>query len=736
MPVFNAAQTETLRPLTNLKETTNEHKRHSNPIPDHGRHDLHRHDDGRYFAARRQQPAYVPGKLARLRERMRDPQVAQVRRGAVRRQDRRSRGWSPSSSTTSTPASSATRSSRPIPVCEGNDIVNPINTAWTLVAAFLVFGMQVGFTMLEAGFCRSRETVNVLMECIVDTCLCGLLFYAIGFSFMFSHGNGFIGYHWFFLQNAPATYETTRRRLPRLLDLPVRLCRHLLHDHLRRDDRPHRHSSAICSIRVGVSGFIYPIIGHWAWGPDGFLATMGSAGYFLPNLGQSFHDFAGSTVVHTIGGMVALAGAIVLGPRLGRKFKRDGGGPMLPHDLTIAASGGLLLWFGWYGFNPGSSLSAMDFVGIGRISANTTLAACAAGLTAMFTAYFMTKNWDVSFTVNGFLAGLVAITCPCYWVSPTGAIILGGIAGVIVVFGVELLEWLRIDDPIGAVPVHGICGIWGTWSLGLFASGQYGATGPFGPDNSAPLAGLFYHGGTDAAEGADDRQRHHHAFHLRGLAGADVCGQCDGPAACLQRGRAARPRPARARHLGLSRVCHHGARFSGRRLWRNNLLRGWRRSPAPSPQHDLQRTRISRSERISEQDHKESSMTKLEAIIRPNRFDQVKEALGGLGVEGMTVSEVRGHGRQKGQTETYRGREYDIQLLPKLKMEIVLTDDRVEPVIDAIIAKRLHRRDRRRQDLPLQSRRRHPHPQPPAWRDRPLSRVSKPPQQQARSLLF
>ncbi len=145
-------------------------------------------------------------------------------------------------------------------------------------------------------------------------------------------------------------------------------------------------------------------------------------------------------MVHTIGGFIALAGAIVLGPRLGRKFKRDGGGPMLPHDLTIAASGGLLLWFGWYGFNPGSTLSAMDFDGIGRVAANTTLAACAAGLTAMFAAYMMSKKWDVSFTVNGFLAGLVAITCPCYWVSPAGAIMLGGVAGVIVVLGVELLE--------------------------------------------------------------------------------------------------------------------------------------------------------------------------------------------------------------------------------------------------------------------------------------------------------
>src|SRR5512140_3789938 len=380
------------------------------------------------------------------------------------------------------------------PEVKGTDIVNPINTVWTLIAAFLVFGMQVGFTMLEAGFCRSRETVNVLMECIVDTCLCGILFFAFGFSFMFSHGNGFIGMNWFFLNGAPATYETSG----------VAFLAFWLFQFAFADTCSTITSGAMIG-RTGfwgdlvysfaVSGFIYPIIGHWAWGPDGFLATMGSAGNFLPSLGQSFHDFAGSTVVHTIGGMVALAGSIVLGPRLGRRFKRDGGGPMLPHDLTIAASGGLLLWFGWYGFNPGSTLSAMDFEGIGRVAANTTLAACAAGLSAMAIAYAMNKNWDISFTVNGFLAGLVAITCPCYWVSPLGSIILGGIAGVIVVVAVEVMEYLRIDDPIGAVPVHGICGIWGTISLGLFAAGQYGSTGPFAPDNSAPLAGLFYGGG-------------------------------------------------------------------------------------------------------------------------------------------------------------------------------------------------------------------------------------------------
>ena len=388
------------------------------------------------------------------------------------------------------------------------DHVNALNTVWVLVAAFLVFGMQVGFTMLEAGFCRSRETVNVLVECVFDTCLCGILFYAFGFAFMFGHGNGLIGWGdgagkmWWFLKDAPATYESTG-----VAFLAVWIFQFAFADTC---------STITSGAMIGrtafvgdivysvcVTGFVYPIVGHWAWGPDGWLATMGADGGFYPTLGSSFHDFAGSTVVHTIGGMISLAGAVVLGPRLGRKFKRDGGGPMLPHDLTIAVAGGLLLWFGWYGFNPGSTLSAMDMQGIGRVSANTTLAACAAGMSSIFYAYFRWgRKWDASAITNGFLAGLVAITCPCYWVSPTGAVALGAIAGVIVLVGVEVLEYLRIDDPIGAVPVHGLCGIWGTLSLGLFASGEFAAAGssPTGTPsivaNSADaLTGVFYGGG-------------------------------------------------------------------------------------------------------------------------------------------------------------------------------------------------------------------------------------------------
>jgi Amt family ammonium transporter len=400
----------------------------------------------------------------------------------------------------------------PYKAVTAGDIVNPINTGWVLLGAFLVFGMQAGFTMLEAGFCRNRETVNVLVECMFDTCVCGLLHWGWGFAFMFGGGNAFVGWH---LPGDPtkslifmtgvdvwSTYAAT--------GIPI--AAHYLFQFAFADC-----ASTICSgamvgrtrfvgdvlYSIGVSGFIYPIFGHWCWGPDGFLATMGTPGGFLESLGMNFHDFAGSTVVHSIGGWVAIAGAIMLGPRLGRRFKRDGGGPMPPHDLTIAVIGGLILWFGWYGFNPCSTLSIMDNAGVGRVATNTTLAACTGGLAAIFVMFFRTGKWDTTAIINGFLAGLVGITCPCYWVSSLGACAIGAVAGVIVILAMDLLEHLRIDDPVGAWPVHGACGIWGTLSLGLFATGEYSAAGssPFGipkivANSPEALTGLFYGGGT------------------------------------------------------------------------------------------------------------------------------------------------------------------------------------------------------------------------------------------------
>ena len=365
--------------------------------------------------------------------------------------------------------------------------INAINTMWVLVAAFLVFSMQVGFVMLEAGFARSRESINVLVEGIVDTCICGITFWAWGFAFMFEPGNAFIGTTGFFLNGLPETYSTTG----------VPLLAFWLFQFAFADTCSTITSGAMvgrCGFigdifySIGVTGFIYPILGHWAWGPDGWLVVMTPV---------AFHDFAGSTVVHTIGGAISLAGAIVLGPRLGRVFRRDGGGPMLPHNIILGAVGGLILWFGWYGFNPGSTLSALDVQGIGRVSFNTTMAACSAGLAALVVAYARVGKWDLGLTVNGFLAGLVAITCPCYWVSPTGAFFIGIVGGLVAVYGTDLLEYLRIVDPIGAVPVHMMAGIWGTLSLGLFATGAYGAPTTVGADTSAGVIvkGLLYGGG-------------------------------------------------------------------------------------------------------------------------------------------------------------------------------------------------------------------------------------------------
>jgi Amt family ammonium transporter len=325
--------------------------------------------------------------------------------------------------------------------------------------------------------------VNILVEGIADTCICGILFWAWGFAFMFEPGTGFIGTHGFLLMGLPTTYGTTG----------IPLLAFWVFQFAFADTASTVTSGAMigrCGFwgdilySIGVTGFIYPIIGHWSWGPDGWLAIAG------------FHDFAGSTVVHSIGGAISLAGALALGPRLGRVFKRDGGGPPPAHDLVIGAVGGLILWFGWYGFNPGSTLSALDTVGIGRVSFNTTLAACSAGLVALFISYARTKKWDLGLTVNGFLAGLVAITCPCYWVDPVGAFFIGVVAAFVVVWGLDLLEYLRIDDPIGAVPVHLFAGIWGTLSLGLFAAGTYGASTAVGPDTSGGVVtGLFYGGG-------------------------------------------------------------------------------------------------------------------------------------------------------------------------------------------------------------------------------------------------
>ncbi len=462
----------------------------------------------------------------------------------------------------------------PYKAVKGGDIVNPVNTAWVLLGAFLVFGMQAGFTMLEAGFCRNRETVNVLVECMFDTCVCGLIHWGWGFAFMFGGGNAFIGWHMpgdpskslIFMKDVGvlSTYAAT--------GMPI--FAHYLFQFAFADC-----ASTICSgamvgrtlflgdvlYSIGVSGFIYPIFGHWCWGPDGFLATMGSPGGFLSGLGMNFHDFAGSTVVHSIGGWVAIAGAIMLGPRLGRKFKRDGGGPMVPHDLTIAVIGGLILWFGWYGFNPCSTLSIMDNAGVGRVAMNTTLAACTGGIAAIFIMYFQTKKWDTTAIINGFLAGLVAITCPCYWVSGVGACVIGAVAGVLVIVAMELLEHLPHRRSGGRV-----AGSRRVRDLGHAVAGLVRQRRILGC-RIEPVRGsvdcrqvgrcshrLVLRRRDEGAGGAIHRQLYRLRGYLRQRHGDVRRIECVRPAPRFQRGRTCRPGHRPARNLGVPGICSVG----------------------------------------------------------------------------------------------------------------------------------------------------------------------------------
>ena len=310
--------------------------------------------------------------------------------------------------------------------------INAINTAWTLIAAFLVFGMQVGFVMLEAGFARSRESINILVEGIVDTCICGITFWAWGFAFMFEPGNGFIGTTGFFLKGLADTYGTTG----------VPLLAFWVFQFAFADTCSTITSGAMvgrCGFvgdilySIGVTGFIYPIIGHWAWGPDGWLAVMA-----VP-----FRDFAGSTVVHTIGGAISLMGAIALGPRLGRIFRRDGGGPPMPHNIILGAVGGLILWFGWYGFNPGQHAVRARHAGHRPRLLQHDDGRVLGGIVGAVLCLRPDRQMGSRPHRERLPGRLVGITAPCYWVSPTGAFFIGLVAGVLVIWATDALEYLR-----------------------------------------------------------------------------------------------------------------------------------------------------------------------------------------------------------------------------------------------------------------------------------------------------
>ncbi|MEJ2148617.1 MAG: ammonium transporter [Chloroflexota bacterium] len=333
------------------------------------------------------------------------------------------------------------------------DLAKSINTVWVLIAGFLVFFMQAGFGFLEAGFVRSKNVTNIMAENFLDTTMTTIGFWALGFGIMFSPGNGLFGTHWFFLGGIPDEYAGIPVLAFFFFQFAFSAAASTIASGLMAERTDFR-ADLIYSFIVGL--FIYPVVGHWIWGGDGWLANLGML------------DFAGSTVVHLVGGLVGLAGTLVLGKRLDKEFGADAT-PIRGHNIPLAAIGTFVLWLGWFGFNPGSTLGATDANAIALIVLNTDFAATTGAIIAIFLSKAYTGKWDVGMAFNGSLGGLVAITAPCAFVTPTSALIIGVLAGIITFYGVDLMEALRIDDPVGAFPVHGMNGIMGTLSVGLFA---------------------------------------------------------------------------------------------------------------------------------------------------------------------------------------------------------------------------------------------------------------------------
>ena len=349
---------------------------------------------------------------------------------------------------------------------EQPELINAIDTIWVAICAAIIFFMEGGFALLEAGFVRSKNTMSIIAKVIVDVVFGGLAFYVLGFGIAYGNSNG-----WFAFDIGITTKDlglglTVSNKLFWFIQLGFAIASISIVSGAVAE------RMKIWSYAVFVVVFcsiLYPVVANWVWNPNGWLAVRG------------FNDFAGSAAVHTMGGFSALAAAIILGPRIG-KYQKDGKANPIPgHNLPLAAVGAFILWFGWFGFNPGSTLGAVgNWELIGTVVTNTFLASATGGVSTMLYTYFRYGQIDITMTINGVLAGLVAITAGCNVVDANAAIIIGLIAGVLVDVAVILIDNMKIDDPVGAIAVHGVNGLFGTIAVGLFSSEN----------------GLFFGGGT------------------------------------------------------------------------------------------------------------------------------------------------------------------------------------------------------------------------------------------------
>ena len=529
--------------------------------------------------------------------------------------------------------------------------LSSVNTIWVLLGAALVFFMQAGFSLCEAGFTRAKNTGNILMKNLMDFCIGTPAFWLVGFGIMFGSGTALFG--WI----DPMIMKDYSHILPDGVPLwafaifQTVFCATsatIVSGAMAERTK----FSAYCIYSAAISLFIYPVSGHWIW-CGGWLSQLG------------FHDFAGSTAVHMVGGICAMIGAKILGPRIGKYDKNGKPRAILGHNITFAALGVFILWFCWFGFN-GASTVAMDsdeaVTSAGLIFFNTNLAAAVACCTTLVVTWIRYKKPDVSMTYNAALAGLVGITAGCDAVSPLGAAIMGVVFGIVIVFAVEFFDKIaKIDDPVGAVSVHGVCGALGTILTGLFATGV------------STEKGLFYGGG----------------LHLLGVQALGVVSVIAYVAVIitivfLLIKHTVGLRADKEDELAGLDVSEHGlltayAGFVVEETTYDDEVVTSVTGDVPVAEAVEVKEMPKAAAPVSKDGVK---MTKVEIVCKERMLENLKNAMISIGITGMTVSHVMGCGIQKGKPEYYRGVEVEPSLLPKIQVDIVVCEVPVSKVIE------------------------------------------------------
>ena len=523
-----------------------------------------------------------------------------------------------------------------------------VNTIWVLLGAALVFFMQAGFAMCEAGFTRAKNTGNILMKNLMDFCIGTPLYWLIGFGIMFGAGTAAFGWIDPFIMKDYAHILPAGVPVWAFAIFQTVFCATsatIVSGAMAERTK----FSAYCVYSAAISLFIYPVSGHWIWG-GGWLADLG------------FHDFAGSTCVHMVGGVCALIGAKMLGPRIGKYGKDGKPRAILGHNLSIAALGVFILWFCWFGFN-GASTVGMDSDALidsaSLVFFNTNLAAAVATLTTMIFTWLRYGKPDVSMTFNASLAGLVGITAGCDAVNPFGAAIIGLCCGFAVVLSVEFFDKVvKIDDPVGAISVHGVCGALGTLLTGLFATGV------------STMKGVFYGGGFKFFGGQ-----------LLGV-GATIAWTAVVITVVFSIIKATIGLRAEASDevMGLDRSEHglHTA-YAGFSIMYDGLTEEPDAGALPvSAPEEAPAPR-----KAAEKAPDAPIYTNVRIICRPASLEPLKRTMNKIGITGMTVTNVMGYGAQKGKPEYYRGTPVEVTLLPKVQVDIVVSKVPVRTVIEA-----------------------------------------------------